>query len=92
MAEEAIADIDSIWLYLLNRAGIETADRIVTELFLELDKLARMPQRGHRRTDLTEEKVLFQRMYSFLVVFERRVDGVKILGVLHGKRNLAPLL
>ena len=33
LAEDAILDIDAIWLYLLEREGLETADRIVTEIF-----------------------------------------------------------
>jgi plasmid stabilization system protein ParE len=33
LAEDAIVDIDEIWLYLLEREGLETADRIVTEIF-----------------------------------------------------------
>jgi hypothetical protein len=31
LAEDAIFDIDAIWLYLLEKEGVETADRIVTE-------------------------------------------------------------
>jgi hypothetical protein len=49
LAEDAILDVDGIWLYLLEREGVETADRIVTEI-------------------------------------------LQILGVLHGKRNVARLL
>jgi plasmid stabilization system protein ParE len=33
LAEDAILDIDAIWLYLREKEGFETADRIVTELF-----------------------------------------------------------
>jgi plasmid stabilization system protein ParE len=92
LAEEAIADIDSIWLYLLNRASLETADRVVAELFLEFDALARSPHRGHRRRDLTSRSVLFSRVYSFLIVYEWSGDQVTIIGVLHGKRDIAQIL
>jgi plasmid stabilization system protein ParE len=33
LTEEAIFDIDAIWLYLLERDGLETADRVVTDIF-----------------------------------------------------------
>ena len=33
LTQDAILDIDAIWLYLLEKEGMETADRIVTELF-----------------------------------------------------------
>jgi len=46
-------DIDAIWLYLLEKEGLETPDRIVTELFKGFYKLADIPNAGHRRADLT---------------------------------------
>jgi hypothetical protein len=33
LTEDAILDIDAIWLYLLKKEGMETADRIVAELW-----------------------------------------------------------
>jgi plasmid stabilization system protein ParE len=57
LAEDAILDIDAIWLYLLEREGLETADRIVTEVFKSFYKLADVPNSGHRRADLTSKKV-----------------------------------
>jgi plasmid stabilization system protein ParE len=47
LAEDAIFDIDAIWLYLLEKEGMETADRIVTELFRGFQKLANIPNSGH---------------------------------------------
>jgi plasmid stabilization system protein ParE len=59
LTDDAILDIDAIWLYLLDKEGVETADRIVTELFKRLYKLADVPNSGHRRADLTRKQVLF---------------------------------
>ena len=44
LTEDAILDIDAIRLYLLERDGVETADRIVTELFKRFYKLADIPK------------------------------------------------
>ena len=49
LTEDAIFDIDAIWLCLLEKEGMETADRIVTELFKGLYKLADTPNSGHPR-------------------------------------------
>jgi plasmid stabilization system protein ParE len=70
LVEEAILDIDAIWLYLLEREGLETADRIVTEIFKGFYRLAEMPAIGHRRADLTSRSVLFYRILSYLIVYQ----------------------
>jgi antitoxin ParD1/3/4/toxin ParE1/3/4 len=92
LAEDAIVDIDAIWLYLLEREDLETADRIVTEIFKGFDRLAEMPGIGHRRADLTSRSVLFYRIFSYLIVYQPDSVPLAILGVLHGKRNVARLL
>lgn len=92
LADDAILDIDGIWLYLLEKEGVETADRVVTELFKGFDKLADIPNSGHTRADLTSRKVLFYRVFSYLVIYEPGSNPLQILGVLHGKRNVARIL
>lgn len=92
LAEDAILDMDTISLYLLEKEGVETADRIVTELFKGFYKLADIPNIGHRRPDLTSTKVLFYRIFSYLVVYEPGSNPLQILGILHGKRNVARIL
>ena len=59
LTEDAIVDIDAIWLFLLEKDGVGAADRIVTELFKSFYKLAEIPNVGHRRNDLTSWHVLF---------------------------------
>ena len=71
---------------------METADRIVTELFRGFYKLADIPNSGHRRADLTSKQVLFYRIFSYLVIYKLGSEPLQILGVLHGKRNVARIL
>lgn len=85
-------DIDGIWTFLLEREGLETADRIVDELFRSFSALAEVPGKGHRRTDLTERDVRFHRIYSYLIIFVPNSKPLQILGVLHERRNVARLL
>jgi plasmid stabilization system protein ParE len=92
LTDDAILDIDAIWLYLLDKEGVETADRIVTELFRGFYKLADIPNSGHRRADLTSKHVLFYRIFSYLVIYKPGSKPLQILGVLHGKRNVARIL
>ena len=92
LTQDAIFDIDAIWLYLLEKEGVETADRIVTELFKGFYSIADLPNSGHRRSDLTSKNVLFYRIFSYLVIYQPGSKPVQILGVLHGKRNVARIL
>lgn len=92
LTEDAILDLDAIWLFFLEKESVETADRIVTELFTGFDKLADIPDSGHRRADLTNKKVLFYRILSYLVIYEQGSMPLRILGILHGKRNVSRIL
>ena len=92
LSEDAIFDIDEIWLYHLEKEGVETADRMVTEFFKGFYRVADIPNSGHRRPDLTNRNVLFYRIFSYLVIYQPGSDSLQILGVLHGKRNVARIL
>jgi plasmid stabilization system protein ParE len=92
LTQNAISEIDAIWLYLLEKEGVETADRIVTELFKGFYTLAEIPNSGHRRADLTRKDVLFYRIFSYLVVYQPGSSPLQILGVLHTKRDIARIL
>jgi len=92
LSEDVILDIDAVWLYLLEKDSVAAADRFVEELFDAFHKLAAIPSMGHRRVDLTSRNVLFYRVYSYLVIYEPSSNPLQILGVLHGKRNVARIL
>ncbi len=71
---------------------METADRIVTELFKGFYKLAEIPNSGHRRADLTSRPVLFYRIFSYLILYAPGSEPLQILSVLHGKQNVSRIL
>lgn len=92
LTDNAVLDIDGIWAFLLERDSLETADRIVLELFQTFYKIAGAPNSGHKRSDLTLRPVLFYRVFSYLIVYSAELRPVQILSVLHGKRNIANTL
>ncbi len=47
---------------------------------------------GHRRSDLTSEDVLFRRIFSYLVIYQRGSDPLQIVAVLNAKRDVARIL
>jgi plasmid stabilization system protein ParE len=91
LSPDADEDIFQIWSYLLQRAGLELANRIEFELYNTFEVLAATPGQGHRRPDLTREPVLFFALYQYLIVYRER-NPLEIVRVLHGKRNVSRIL
>jgi plasmid stabilization system protein ParE len=65
---------------------------VVAELFKGFYNLAKISSSGHTRADLTSRKVLFYRIFSYLVIYNPGSNPLQILGVLHGKQNVTRIL
>jgi plasmid stabilization system protein ParE len=52
VSPQAEEDIFGVWRYLYERAGIEVANRVESELYAAFDALAQNPRIGHKRSDL----------------------------------------
>jgi plasmid stabilization system protein ParE len=91
LALEAEDDLNEIWRYLFEEAGLDVADRIQNEVVEAFELLSDFPGSGHRRGDLTSYDVLFIAVYQYLIVY-RLAATLEIVAVLHGKRNLRRLL
>jgi plasmid stabilization system protein ParE len=91
VSPEADEDIFEVWRYLYERAGVEIANRVESELYSAFDALAQNPRIGHKRSDLTSHPVLFFTVYSYMIVYRPRTP-LEIARVLHGKRDLRRIL
>jgi antitoxin ParD1/3/4/toxin ParE1/3/4 len=92
LSDDAIVDIEAIWLFLLGKEGLEKADQVVTDLFKIFYKLSDVPHSGHRRPDLTSRQVLLYRVFSYLIVYDPQSKPLRIFGVLHGRRDILRIL
>jgi len=54
ITEEALADLDAIWLYVAERGGLETADRLIDTIIERFPRLAASPGMGRSREDLAQ--------------------------------------
>jgi toxin ParE1/3/4 len=89
ISDTARSDLDEIWLYIAED-NIEAADRFIQQIVLRFPKLVARPDLGRRREEL------LPRLRSYpvgrYVIFYRPFDnGVEIIRVLHGARDLPPL-
>ena len=91
LSPEAVADLDEIWLFIA-KDNMDAADRNEEELRAAMVLLARQPNVGHVRPDLTEKSVKFWRVGSYLIVYSPDRHPLEIVRVLHGFRDLTKVL
>ncbi|MCP5117816.1 MAG: type II toxin-antitoxin system RelE/ParE family toxin [bacterium] len=92
LSAAATRDLDEILEYVLDQAGPRRAQHVADRLYDSFGKLSRTPGMGHWRRDLTQAAVRFWPVWSFLVIYRPDTKPLEIVRVLHGARDLAPLL
>ena len=58
LSPEATDDLQEIWVYIAND-NPAAADKLEEDIYAACELLAKNPRLGHRRSDLTDEPVLF---------------------------------
>lgn len=91
LSRAAERDLDAIDDYTIEHFGLEQAIT-TTERFREAFRgLADLPDSGQLRPDLSPPGRMFRYrtlLRSFVIVYERTDDGIRVARVLHGARNL----
>jgi len=90
LAQRALGDLQDIWEYV-SEDSLDAADRILEDFYNAFVQLAEMPGMGHKRQDLTTRDVLFWPVHSYLVIYKLS-DPLRIVRVIHGKRDVKKLL
>ena len=88
---EALNDLEIIRDFIAID-NVEAAERLIDQFFEAFEQLAAWPKTGHARTDLTLKSVRFWPVDSYLVVYRGYSDGVQIVAVLHGSRDVPSIL
>lgn len=91
VSPQAVEDLFEIWQYI-SRDSERAANEVQSGFYEMFGALGRMPWQGHRRKDLTSRPVLFFRVYAYLIVYQPDVDPIRIMAVLHGRRNIERVL
>jgi toxin ParE1/3/4 len=85
----ARADLDEIWFYIAQDSP-EAADKFIRAIVTRFPRLASMSEMGRRREELSPR--LRSLAFGNYVIFYRAMEnGVEIVRVLHGARDLPPL-
>lgn len=91
LSPEAQADVDEIGAYI-TRDSIDAALKVYDALEAAFELLAERPGIGHSREYLTNRRLKFWRVYSYLVVYTPESRPLTIVAVLHSARDVEQLL
>lgn len=78
-------DLGLIWRYIA-ADSINAADDVEAAIYQAFDLLARMPNVGHRRRDLTDRPLRFWTANphkNYMVVYSAETQPIRIIRVLH---------
>ena len=84
-------DLQEIWRYIAQDNSV-AADRVEAELYMEFERLARNPNIGHKRDDITKKPVRFWSLYSYQIIYDASSEPLQILRILSGYRDLANII
>lgn len=68
------------------------ADHVESVIRERILFLARNPDAGHGRKDLTDIPVRFFPIYSYLIVYRAETKPLQIVAILHGRRDVEKVL
>ena len=92
LSRRAKAELDEIWSYIATESGsLEIADsaiEAITDTFLQLSK---HPHLGRQRDDI-RLGLRSLPVGSYVIVYRLQGDNVRILHVVHGRRNLGAVI
>ena len=84
-------DLLAIWEHIA-QDNLDAADRVEQEIEQAVSMLARNPELGHLRRDLTSKPVRFWPIYSYLIIYDPATRPLEVVRILSGYRDVATLL
>jgi plasmid stabilization system protein ParE len=94
LTPKAVDDLDDIWNYVA-ADSVDSANRVESAIFKACQSVARFPQLGSKRAEITSLRVRFwvvPRYPTYIVVYRPKTKPIQIIAVLHGKRDLQHVL
>jgi toxin ParE1/3/4 len=89
VSDAARADLDDIWFYIA-QDDPDAADGFIRAIVSRFPALASMPYLGRAREELSAGLRSFP-VQKYVIFYRAREDGVEIVRVLSGARDLPPL-
>lgn len=91
VSDNAQRDLEDIWDYIAHD-NVGAADRWAEKLYGAIELLAHNPGIGHLRADLTDLPLLFWSVGDYLLIYRSIEDGIEMVAITQGSRNIPKLL
>jgi len=82
LRQQALDDLESIWLYSYQEWGVEQADQYIRSLLSRFAWLAENPQLGKQRAEIKPGYHCFPEGMH-LIFYKITQDGIDIIGIPH---------
>jgi plasmid stabilization system protein ParE len=83
---QAYTDLDAIWEFIAAE-NLDTADRVLDEIYEAIRGRVVFPQQGQRRPDLTSRPLRFYLVRQYLIAYAPDDRPLVVVAVLHGRRS-----
>src|SRR5256885_128078 len=90
LTEQAHKDLQDIWEYIAAQS-VDSADAVIQEIRIALDRLATLPRIGHRRRDVKDRRYLFWRANRFIIAYFRETKPLQIIRIVGGHQDFRRL-
>jgi toxin ParE1/3/4 len=88
---DAIADLDAIWDFIA-RDNVPAADRLLDRLQAHFELLVKHPEIGEQQPGLADGSYRRFTCGSYVIYYRPIDDGIVVIRVLHGARDVDALL
>ena len=87
LSTQARLELDQIWEYAVDLAGVEYARRLNRQFFERFELLSTQPLMGRARPELAPNVRSFP-CNNYAILYVALQGGVEIIHVVHGRRRL----
>ena len=83
---EAFSGLDAIREHIAEYSA-DAPDRVITEIFDGIRRLAEFPNQGYRRPNLTSRPLRFKLVRDYAIAYAPEARPLWIVAVIHGRRS-----
>lgn len=90
LSARARSDLHRIWNYIAED-NVDAADKVRDKIHEGIQKIARMPNIGHTRSDVANPRYRFWLVGSYLIAYFPDADPLQVVRIVHAARDFKKL-
>jgi len=88
LSDQAAMFLDRLYDYYFAEGGTRLADRMLAEIFDEIQKVIDRPSLGKFREDLTDKPLRFHRVRNHFLIYDAASSPLHIARIYHAKQDI----